>query len=235
MRIGLYFFILLQASFIFKNVIKNTPKSSVKVVAGTIKSVKNTKKIFKASENLISDELFLITENKQSFKNEFKAEVSGTKFNELNKANLISTEKGNLGKLKKTIDELIDDKIEDAIEEILFETISRSDKEWDLAMFQLMLKKNWTPLQGYFKSTYNFQLKNKLDFFLLMNDMEVDKFRLSKRNLAKILFKTNIYKAKALNILVIDLSEYQFIIDRIQTYSQKNKITINKKGKLNDD
>jgi hypothetical protein len=64
-------------------------------------------------------------------------------------------------------------------------------------------------------------------FYLLMNQKRVENFSLSRRQVARILSKlSRSYKSASISYLIIDLSEYQHVVDVLHRYAQVKKINL---------
>lgn len=231
MKFILFIAILLQITSILKDVLKTTPKSAGTIAKSTTKVLKSSTKLSKASNLLVTDDLFKMHDLKSNslVQEEIKTGVSRAELTATERTHIKKIKKVESSDIEKSIDELFQKKIEEAIEEQLYETISRSTSIWDYAIYELMLEKNWSAVLKYFKINHHYHLNNKIDLFLLLHEKQVENFKLTKRDVCKIMSKTKIYKSYCLDALIVDLSEYKHIVNRLEVYATKNNIYLNKR------
>jgi hypothetical protein len=233
MKFILFIAILLQITSILKDVLKTTPKSAGTIAKSTTKVLKSSNKLSKASELLLADDLFKMHDfkNNSLVKEEIKtgatrAEISATERSQIKKIKKVKS-----ADIENSVDELFQKKIEEAIEEQLYETISRSNGVWDYALYELMLEKNWASVQDYFRMNHHYYLNYKIDLFLLLNEQQVGNLNLTKRDVCKIMSKTKIYKSTCIDALIVNLSEYEHIVNRLEMYATRNNIYLRKRNK----
>jgi hypothetical protein len=237
MKFWVPLFILLQISGIMKGIMKQAPKSSGKVIQSTAKGLKSGKVLSKAGSALVADELINVVKQADSeimTIDDFGAVVSKEK--NLNK--VVASGTKNKKNIKNSIankEEKIEDKIQDAISDLIFEDLNRSNLLWEFSMHELMLSPNWELVTSYIKINYQINVERKIDFYLLMNETVIENKKLSKKDISKVLSRcSRAYRTRAIEVLIIELKEYEPIIEKLQYFADKyqlNSKKVRKKSK----
>ena len=216
---------------------KQAPKSSGKVIQSTAKGLKSGKVLSKAGSALVADELINVVKQADSeimTIDDFGAVVSKEK--NLNK--VVASGTKNKKNIKNSIankEEKIEDKIQDAISDLIFEDLNRSNLLWEFSMHELMLSPNWELVTSYIKINYQINVERKIDFYLLMNETVIENKKLSKKDISKVLSRcSRAYRTRAIEVLIIELKEYEPIIEKLQYFADKyqlNSKKVRKKSK----
>lgn len=226
--------ILLQVSGILKDIMKVSSKSSGKVIQSTAKGLKSGKVLSKAGSALVADDLINVVKEADS---EIKTidDFGKIASKEKNLNTVIASGNKNKKNLKNRIankEETIEEKIQDAISDLIFEDLNRSSLLWEFSMHELMLSPNWELVTSYIKMNYQINLERKIDFYLLMNEIVIENKKLSKKDVSRVLSRySRAYRTRAIEVLIIELKEYEPIIEKLQYFADKYQLNIKRVSK----
>jgi hypothetical protein len=124
---------------------------------------------------------------------------------------------------------LTNELIEDALEDLIFQSIHNRGTTFDNSMRELMNEPKFSEVVTYFIKQHGFKIERKIDLFLLLNEKDVDGFKIEKKEVSRIMvLYSEVFTGRAISALILDLSEYQPVVDRLKAYAVKRKIMLPK-------
>lgn len=227
---------LVQVSSIIKNLSKNLPKTASKVViqqGGKLSKMSNAGKLLIA-DDLIRNEKSLLSEELKSGAN-LSDDIVKKENMLLDDASKIKSIKPKIKSQNETLKDLKNDQIEQAIEELLFEKMSRGNTLWDYSVHEILSEPFYAAAKSYLSNEYGYKVLQKAEVFLLLHEKRVNNMQFSRRQVCDILSKFSLsYKTRSIELLKVELSKYDAIVNRLQTYqdSEVKKWRFKKRKKI---
>jgi len=117
------------------------------------------------------------------------------------------------------------ERVEDAIEDLILQSLERKGSLFERSVHELLNEPKFSNVAVYLRDKHKFILHRKIDLFLLLNESKVENLQLDKQEVSYILMQfSDIYTARAIGYLLIDLSEHQKACDRLNSYTAKRNL-----------
>lgn len=235
-----FLFVILQIAPILKNISKSAGKVQKAgiVSKAAIGSSKAALKISSASHLMLMDDFMknaekikIVTSEESALKTYAETISKENKIQGkiYNKPKSLNGKKSSIydNYTREEYERILKDKIEDYIEQLLADQLQRDFNVWKLSMIELMNSNYWNKVRIYFKNVYHFNLERKVDFLLLMNEMPVNAFRMSEKEIHRFLAKNSpLLQAVSIDILHAELSKHKPIVDKLTYYAENNRLQV---------
>jgi hypothetical protein len=235
--------IFLQLSGIIKSIVKSSGRLSKSVITSSGKIIKQGKSLNKASAMLLADDGTILRSSIVSDEKVLAGQADdfatmpkgvseegsfiekGAKSGEKLEKKLKKTTKDKFDEAMDVLEMEVNDKLENAMEELIYENLDRTGSLFENSVHELLNEPKFDVVSSYFKEKYDYTLRQRLDIFLLLNERDVDGFKIGRREVSQILaLYSDVFAGRALAFLLVDLSEYTRVTDAIKMYASKRKI-----------